>query len=99
LFRRMTPKMRTADEHPLLKSDLRFIGSYFEKCRTEYFGLVSLAANVAGPLRRNLRLRRVLEAVDRGLFAVPMLRQQAWLVLIELGNKNQIQSPPVKSAA
>jgi SAM-dependent methyltransferase len=84
LFRRMTPSIRSADEHPLLQDDLRFMGSCFGSCRTEYFGLVSLAASFAGPLRRNLRLRRFLEAVDRCLFTVPLLRRQAWSVLIEL---------------
>jgi len=92
LFRQMTPAIRSTDEHPLLKNDLRFIGSYFGTCRTEYFGLVSLATSFARPLRRNLRLRRFLEAVDRCLFTVPLMRRQAWLVLIELGNKNQVQS-------
>jgi SAM-dependent methyltransferase len=89
VFRHMTPKIRSADEHPLLKHDLRFIGSFFGSYRTEYFGLLSLAPSVARPLRRNLRLRRFLEAVDRCLFAAPLLRRQAWLVLIELGDKNE----------
>jgi 2-polyprenyl-3-methyl-5-hydroxy-6-metoxy-1,4-benzoquinol methylase len=83
-FRRRTPAIRTADEHPLLKDDLRLMGSYFKKCETEYFGLVSLAAAFAPPLRHNLRLRRFLEAIDRLILSAPIVRLQAWLVLIEL---------------
>jgi hypothetical protein len=86
LFRRMTPKIRTTDEHPLLMTDLQFIGSHFGTCRTEYFGLASLASSVARPLRRDLLLRHFREAVDRALFTLPLLRRQAWLVLLELGN-------------
>jgi hypothetical protein len=92
LFRRMTPSLRSADEHPLLKHDLRFMDSHFEDCRIEYFGLVSVAAaSLARPLRRSLGLRRFLEAVDRCLFTVPWLRLQAWSVLIEL-----TRNPPIE---
>jgi SAM-dependent methyltransferase len=91
IFRRMTPRIRSADEHPLLDHDLRFVGSFFGSCRTEYFGLASLATSVARPLRRNSNLRRFLEALDRRLFAFPLLRRQAWLVLIELGDKKEVQ--------
>jgi SAM-dependent methyltransferase len=89
-FRRKTPLIRSADEHPLLKEDLRLIGSYFGKCRTEYFGLVSLGSAFAGPLRGNLRLRRFLEAIDKVVLCVPLLRLQAWMVLIELENSNAV---------
>jgi 2-polyprenyl-3-methyl-5-hydroxy-6-metoxy-1,4-benzoquinol methylase len=89
-FRRRTPLMRSADEHPLLKDDLRLIGSHFGKCRTEYFGLVSLGSAFAGPLRRNLGLRRFLAAIDKVVLSIPLLRLQAWMVMIELENSNAV---------
>lgn len=84
LYRWLTPTIRSADEHPLVVEDLRFIGSYFGHMQTEYFGLLALATTVAGSLRRNFRLRRFLEALDRGLFVVPLLRRQAWIVYLEV---------------
>jgi len=84
LFRRRTPALRSADEHPLLVTDLQHLNSCFRHCRTDYFGLSNLGLAVAGPLRRSMALRRLLGAADRFLFTVPWLRRQAWLVLIEL---------------
>jgi ubiquinone/menaquinone biosynthesis C-methylase UbiE len=85
-FRRRTPAIRTTDEHPLLKNDLQLMGSHFERCRTEYFGLATLGMAFAGPLRGSSILRRFLEGIDRVVLSVPLLRYQAWMVLIELGD-------------
>lgn len=84
LFRRMTPAIRSTDEHPLLHRDLQFIESQFKVYRAEFFALLSLSLSFAGPLRRNSSLRRVFAALDSCLFTVPVLRRQAWLVLMEL---------------
>ena len=83
-YRRLTPTIRSVDEHPLVVQDLRFIGSHFAQMQTEYFGLLVLASAISGRLRRSLRLRRFLEAVDKGLFIVPWLRRQAWIVVLEV---------------
>lgn len=59
LYRRLTPAMRTPDEHPLRVEDLRTAGRFFGTVVAEYHVLVSFAAI---PFRR---LRRYPAIVDR----------------------------------
>jgi ubiquinone/menaquinone biosynthesis C-methylase UbiE len=87
LYRRLTPRMRTPDEHPLLMADLDSMGRYFRKVDSEFFSLSTLAAV---PLRRRRSFPRILDGLtrfDRMLFrSVPYLRRHAWIVLIRLGD-------------
>lgn len=81
LYRRLTPGLRSADEHPLLVEDLAVAGRYFGQVETHYFHLTGLAA---APLRRIpgfARLVAACDALDRGLFRLfPFLRKHAWAV-------------------
>lgn len=85
LYRRMTPDMRTPDEHPLLVSDLELARTYFGEVDVRYFILTTL---LAIPLRRSrvfMPTLRALEAFDRFLFAsAPWLKKYAWQVVIVL---------------
>lgn len=85
LFRRATPGMRTPDEHPLLRSDMKSCERYFGIVRTQSFVLTTLAAI---PLRRFSFLPRVVDRltkVDAALFRwFPALSAYAWTVVIEL---------------
>jgi SAM-dependent methyltransferase len=84
LYRRMTPNARTADEHPLLRSDCTLLGRSFRSCRVTHYGLATLAAI---PFRRSWvgkAVRAVGGQVDRLLLSLPGLRWQAWYVLIDL---------------
>ncbi len=81
-YRRHTPDMRTADEHPLVMGDLDAAARWFE-VRTRYHHLTSLALV---PLRRTRLFRplyAVTETIDRLLFLMP-LRRWAWCAVIEL---------------
>jgi SAM-dependent methyltransferase len=93
LFRRLTPKIRTPDEHPLLERDLALARRYFLGVDVRYYYLTTL---LAAPIaRRSIgkAMVRFANGMDRALFkAVPALRKFAWMVVIEL-------SDPVKSAA
>jgi SAM-dependent methyltransferase len=87
LYRRMTPDMRTPDEHPLTLADLALAKTYFNHVEVRYFALATLFAipfrNVRGFFPK---LLHGLEAVDRGLFRfVPFMRRYAWHVVIVLG--------------
>ena len=85
LYRRLTPKMRSTDEHPLCASDLEKLASYFGLVKTTYFHLVSLAAIPLRGLPGFDSALRFLHAVDRALFSLlPFLRRQAWIVVIEV---------------
>ena len=77
-YRRRTPALRTADEHPLLESDLAIARRYFTRVDAASYGLTSLlAAPFDSP-----KLMRAFERVDRLLFRWPLLRRQAWFTLM-----------------
>lgn len=82
-YRRRTPELRTADEHPLLLEDLERARGYFAQADFEFFHLASLGAI---PFRERAgfeRLLSALDAVDRRLFRLfPRIRRQAWMVVL-----------------
>jgi SAM-dependent methyltransferase len=84
LWRRLTPSMRTPDEHPLLESDFELARRWFGDVDVEYFQLLSLGALVLpGGLRR--RVEPVLDRADRWLFRrFPRLGRQAWTAVLVL---------------
>jgi SAM-dependent methyltransferase len=85
LFRWFTPKLRTADEHPILSRDLVVMRRHFRTVEPHFFTLFPL---VAAPLRGRRVYSRLLEALiacDRAVFRrVPPLRWMAWQVVIVL---------------
>jgi SAM-dependent methyltransferase len=85
LYRALTPRLRTADEHPLLMSDLRLARQHFASVKVTYLHLFCLAAV---PLRRLpgfSRLLHLLEALDRWLFKImPFLGRYAWMAMVVL---------------
>jgi ubiquinone/menaquinone biosynthesis C-methylase UbiE len=84
LYRRLTPSIRSEDEHPLLEKDLAFLSQHFQQVRIQYFYLTSLAASfLAGKPGFNTVLK-CLEVLDSVLLKLPLIKKQAWLVLIEL---------------
>lgn len=87
LYRRVTPELRTTDEHPLRDADLRSARAYFDDVRVRFFHLVALAAV---PLRYAPGfhlLLRALDGIDRALFAAfPPSRRWAWRAVIEMSN-------------
>lgn len=86
LYRRRTPALRTVDEHPLKMADVRAIARHFGRARLSYHHLTSL---LAAPLwgRRGFEpLRAVLEGLDRLLLGLPLIRRQAWIVIMDLSD-------------
>lgn len=84
LYRRLTPSIRSEDEHPLLEEDLAFLGQHFQQVKIQYFYLTSLAASfLVGKPGFNTILKG-LEFIDLALLKLPLIKKQAWLVLIEL---------------
>ena len=84
LYRRLTPGMRSLDEHPLREEDLQRIAAAFAQADFRFYCLSSL---LAVPFRRRPgfgRLLKLCEAIDRPLFTIPALRQQAWIVVAQL---------------
>jgi SAM-dependent methyltransferase len=87
LYRRLTPRLRTDDEHPLKVGDLRALERRFGRVEARFFHLSSL---LAVPLHRRPGFALALaglEALDRALFRlVPPLQRFAWMVVLALGD-------------
>jgi SAM-dependent methyltransferase len=83
LYRRLTPHLRSPNEHPLVAADLRRIRELFPRVQTTFFCLASFAAI---PLRRTPLFAPVLSALeklDRILLATQTLGKYSWVVLVE----------------
>ncbi len=82
LYRRLTPSMRTEDEHPLTRYELGELNHYFNHVEIKCFALLTL---LAVPFRRFFFfgiLCRLLEAIDQVLFKVPYIKYLAWITVI-----------------
>ena len=95
LYRRMTPHLRTEDEHPLTMDDLKLMKEYFGDVSTQYFHLTSLAA---APFHRFPGFERIVEffdSSDKFLFErLRFLRKYAWTVgLVFTAPRKQAVSP------
>jgi SAM-dependent methyltransferase len=85
LYRGLTPRLRTEDEHPLRLEDFELARSFFEEVEVSYFHLLSLLAVPFGGTRPFPRVLRTLDAADRLLFRhLPAARKHAWYSVIIL---------------
>ncbi len=90
LYRRLTPSLRTIDEHPLLWRDIEQAKFYFSNVEATFFFLNTL---MAIPFRRTQvfsNLVKWFNGADRVLFRTfPGARRFAWFVVMLLsGPKN-----------
>lgn len=87
LYRRLTPAMRSPDEHPLLVGDLAEARRSFGQVHADFHVLTTFAAV---PLRRMRWYRPLIDrlnALDGRLFRrVPWLSRYAWIVVITLSD-------------
>lgn len=84
LFRKMTPHLRTPDEHPLLMRDLRFARTGFRGIEYEFYGLTTL---LAVPFQRTIigpGLMKLCEQADSLLLRLPLIQRNAWSLLLIL---------------
>ena len=89
LYRRLTPSMRTEDEHPLRPKDFRILRDYFESVEVRGYVLTSLASLIWAFLPNvwslKERSQRLLEALDDWLLrAFPTLTYICWTSVIVL---------------
>ena len=87
LYRKLTPKSRSEDEHPLLKKDFDYIKEKFIKTEIKYYGFLTL---VFFPFYKNPKksiLFKYLAKFDQFLFKTKFFRLLAWSVLI-IAKKN-----------
>ena len=87
MFRRMTPKFRTVDEHPLLMKDLRDMRSHFDQVDIRYFCLLSLAAVPFRKWKMFPAMKNTLGSVDRFLFRMlPGSGRYAWQMVMTMSS-------------
>ena len=83
-FRRVTPGMRTPDEHPLLRRDLELIEQYLAPGSAQWFDLTGLLAVPISNRGVGRRARRMLNRLDVRLGRRwPRLGSYAWWVVWE----------------
>jgi SAM-dependent methyltransferase len=78
-YRRLTPNMRTPDEHPLVSEDLALASRYFRLVDIHYFHLWTLLAVPLARLRIFEPILTSLEALDTAVFSrLPFMRRYGW---------------------
>jgi ubiquinone/menaquinone biosynthesis C-methylase UbiE len=85
LYRKLTPKMRTPDEHPLTNNDMKTLESKFKNVDMKFYYLTSL---IMLPFTRMPGVRilvKYLNKLDQLIFKyIPASRMWAWQVIIQL---------------
>ena len=78
LYRKLTPKMRTGSEHPLLRKDLAMARDYFSRVELHPFVLTALGAVPFRDTALFKPLLGTLTALDSLLFRIPLVTLLAW---------------------
>ena len=85
IFRLLTPRLRSRDEHPLLVEDLKLIENNFPNTRFHFFYLFSLISIPFIKFKLFNRLTNMIERLDRYFNRVfPFLQKYNWITVIEI---------------
>ena len=82
LYRKLTPKARSVDEHPLIEKDLDYIKKKFIDINIKYYGFLTLVFFLFYGSPKNSKFFYVLTSLDQFLFKFKIFRLFAWSVLI-----------------
>lgn len=85
LYRRLTPKMRSADKHPLVMDDFELAPHYFGEVEVESYNLTALGGVVLRRVPRGSAAIARLHRIDQRLFdRSSIARQWAWVAVVSL---------------
>jgi len=85
IFRFLTPRLRSKDEHPLLVEDLKLIENKFSNTRFHFFYLFSIISIPFIKFKLFNRLTNMIERLDVYLNKVfPFLQKYNWITIIEI---------------
>ena len=83
IYRKFTPKARSADEHPLAFQDIRLIESIFKNVEIKYYGFLTLIFFPFYKSPENSKLFRFISGIDKMILKTKYLRFLAWSVLVK----------------
>lgn len=90
VYRMLTPKMRTDDEHPFKISDIRLAQQYFRKVDVEYYNFLTL---LTIPFRNWGAYPKILgfaNGMDQLMFKIlPFTKRWAWMVILKFSEPSQ----------
>ena len=82
LYRKLTPKSRSVDEHPLVGDDFDLIINKFSKIEIKYYGFLTLIFFLFYNSPKDSTIFNILKTIDQFLFKIKIFRKLAWSVLI-----------------
>ena len=82
LYRWMTPKARSHDEHPFKDKDFEFLKDHFKDLKIKYYGFLTLIFYPFYSNQNSSKLFNFLSNIDQYLFKLRILRKFAWSALI-----------------
>ena len=87
LYRKLTPKLRTEDEHPFKMSDLELLNEYFDSVDVKFFNMFTIASV---PFRNFFffnKLYKALSILDQLLLKIfPFSKKYFWMVVMTLSS-------------
>ena len=83
IYRKFTPKARSADEHPLVFQDIKLIESMFKNVEAKYYGFLTLIFFPFYKSPENSKLFRLISGIDSMILKTKYLRFLAWSVLVK----------------
>ena len=81
-YRKLTPKSRSRDEHPLIDKDFKYINSKFIDTKIKYYGFLTLIFFPFYKSPNSSGLFKLLVAFDQYLFKFKFFQLFAWSALI-----------------
>ena len=88
MYRKLTPSMRTIDEHPLLANDIKFIKKYFDTVEFRYYHLTTILAVPFRNMKLYDSILGFFDKTDHLLFKLfPFCKRYSWYCVIEIIKK------------
>ena len=87
LYRKLTPKSRSEDEHPFLKKDFDFISSLFTNVTVKYYGFFTLIFFLFYKSPKKSLVFKIISRLDYYFLKIKYFKNFAWSVLI-IAKKN-----------
>ena len=100
IFRKLTPNLRTKDEHPLNFKDFKAAERHFKTVNSHHFDLCTLLALPFANASFFNGMVNTLRFLDNLFFKIPLIRWFSWATVIELsGPEKFLPSGNIKKHA